>query len=125
MAKKKENDGVYKMGKRGFSPRTNQIIGIAFVIFVMVCCIVRIFVGGKTEDKSAGETTVTEANVDSESVDDAKTTESSYTDTELTETSITTEYADTEDTDGSEEASETSEDTDDAAVSESDTSGNP
>lgn len=38
------DDGIYKKPTRGFSKRTNMIVGIAFVIFVLVCCIIRMFV---------------------------------------------------------------------------------
>lgn len=44
MGKKKENDGVYTRPSKGFSKKTNMIVGIAFVIFVLVCCIIRLFV---------------------------------------------------------------------------------
>lgn len=42
--KDKNGDGIYKKPTRGFSKRTNMIVGIAFVIFVLVCCIIRMFV---------------------------------------------------------------------------------
>lgn len=42
--KDKNDDGIYKKHTRGFSKKTNMIVGIAFVIFVLVCCIIRMFV---------------------------------------------------------------------------------
>ena len=42
--KDKNDDGIYKNPTRGFSKKTNMIVGIAFVIFVLVCCIIRMFV---------------------------------------------------------------------------------
>ena len=42
--KDKNDDGIYKKPTRGFSKKTNMIAGIAFVIFVLVCCIIRMFV---------------------------------------------------------------------------------
>ena len=44
MKKNKEDDGIYRKPTKGFSKRTNMIVGIAFVIFVLVCCIMRLFV---------------------------------------------------------------------------------
>ena len=44
MKKNKEDDGIYRKPTKGFSKRTNMIVGIAFVIFVLVCCIIRLFV---------------------------------------------------------------------------------
>lgn len=44
MKKNKEDDGIYRKTTKGFSKRTNMIVGIAFVIFVLVCCIIRLFV---------------------------------------------------------------------------------
>lgn len=44
MSKKKQDTGVYTRPTKGFSKKTNMIVGIAFIIFVLVCCIVRIFV---------------------------------------------------------------------------------
>lgn len=41
---KKEDDGIYRKPTRGFSKRTNTIVGIAFIIFVLVCCVIRMFV---------------------------------------------------------------------------------
>ena len=40
--KDKNDDGIYKKPTRGFSKK--MIVGIAFVIFVLVCCIIRMFV---------------------------------------------------------------------------------
>ncbi len=42
--KDKNDDVIYKKPTRGFSKKTNMIVGIAFVIFVLVCCIIRMFV---------------------------------------------------------------------------------
>ncbi len=42
--KKEEDTEIYRKPTRGFSKRTNTIVGIAFVIFVLVCCIIRMFV---------------------------------------------------------------------------------
>lgn len=42
--KDKNDDGIYKKPTRGFSKKTNMIVGIAFVIFVLVCCIIRMFI---------------------------------------------------------------------------------
>ena len=44
MKKNKEDDGIYRKPTKCFSKRTNMIVGIAFVIFVLVCCIIRLFV---------------------------------------------------------------------------------
>lgn len=44
MKKNKEDDGIYRKPTKDFSKRTNMIVGIAFVIFVLVCCIIRLFV---------------------------------------------------------------------------------
>lgn len=44
MKKNKEDDGIYRKPTKSFSKRTNMIVGIAFVIFVLVCCIIRLFV---------------------------------------------------------------------------------
>lgn len=46
--KNKDTDStqnVYVKPTRGFSDRTNKIVGIVFVIFVFVCFIIRLFVG--------------------------------------------------------------------------------
>ena len=42
--KDKNDDGIYKKPTRGFSKKTNMIVGIAFVIFVLVCCKIMMFV---------------------------------------------------------------------------------
>ena len=51
MKKNKEDDGIYRKPTKGFSKRTNMIVGIAFVIFVLVCCIIRLFVQGFSKEK--------------------------------------------------------------------------
>lgn len=67
MAKNDNQDGLYKRPTRGWSPKTNRIVGIIFIIFVFVCFIVRAFVGGNTEgnksgtDNTGGQSVTTEA----------------------------------------------------------------
>lgn len=46
MAKKDNQNGVYKRPQRGWSPATNRIVGIVFLVFVMACFVIRGFVGG-------------------------------------------------------------------------------
>ena len=48
---KKNQDGVYKKPTRGWSERTNKIVGIIFLVFVMICFIIRGFVGGDKPDE--------------------------------------------------------------------------
>lgn len=43
--KKKEQNQVIKKPTRGFSSKTNTIIGVLFILFVMICFVIRFFVG--------------------------------------------------------------------------------
>lgn len=48
MAKKDNQNGVYKRPQRGWSPAVNRIVGIVFLVFVMICFVIRGFVGGNS-----------------------------------------------------------------------------
>lgn len=89
MAKGNNQNGVYKKPTRGWSSRTNRIVGIAFILFVLVCFIVRAFVSGNPNkngsDTNTNDTsnsaTVTEAQIDNstESADSNKSIDSTET----------------------------------------------
>lgn len=55
MADKKEQDGVIKRPTRKLSDRASQILGIICILFVMVCFIVRGFVGTDKNSESVPE----------------------------------------------------------------------
>lgn len=85
MAKKENQSGVYKRPQRGWSPATNRVVGIIFLVFVMVCFIVRGFVGGKSDSNknddsksqitSSGENTGDGERIESEkNITDGETT---------------------------------------------------
>lgn len=80
MAKKDNQNGVYKRPQRGWSPATNRVVGIIFIVFVMVCFIVRGFVGGKSDssknDDSKSQITSSEENTADKA---SKTDEKYYT----------------------------------------------
>lgn len=88
MAQGNNQNGVYKKPTRGWSPRTNKIVGIAFILFVLVCFIVRSFVSGNPNkngsdtntDKNSNTTTTTEARTDNstDSTDSTNSTETKY-----------------------------------------------
>ncbi|MGN0393813.1 MAG: hypothetical protein ACI4EF_00450 [Coprococcus sp.] len=65
MAKKDNQTGVYKRPQKGWSPATNRIVGIIFIVFVLACFIIRGFVGGKSDNnKSNGNAQVTSSESD-------------------------------------------------------------
>lgn len=80
MAKKDSQNGVYKRPQRGWSPAANRVVGIIFIVFVMVCFIVRGFVGGKSDsnknDDSKSQITSSEENTADKA---SKTDEKYYT----------------------------------------------
>ncbi len=51
MSQKNNQNGLYKKPQKGWSPAANRIVGIVFIIFVVVCFIVRGFVGGKSDNE--------------------------------------------------------------------------
>lgn len=55
---KTENQGgLYTKPLKGWSSRTNTIVGTAFLVFVIVCFIIRGFVGNKGGDNGTAEAT--------------------------------------------------------------------
>lgn len=50
MAKKDNQNGVYKRPQRGWSPAVNKIVGIVFIVFVIACFVIRGFVGGNSKN---------------------------------------------------------------------------
>lgn len=50
-------NGLYTKPLKGWSSRTNTIVGTAFLVFVIVCFIIRGFVGNKGGDKGTTEAT--------------------------------------------------------------------
>ncbi|MBP3326798.1 MAG: hypothetical protein J6L77_10320 [Coprococcus sp.] len=76
MAKKDNQNGVYKRPQRGWSPATNRIVGIVFLVFVMICFVIRGFVGGKADNNKNGDgksqvTSSEENTTDMEKTDEA------------------------------------------------------
>lgn len=56
-AKKDNRGGLYTKPLKGWSSRTNTIVGTAFLVFVIACFIIRGFVGNKGGDKGTTEAT--------------------------------------------------------------------
>ena len=56
-AKTENRGGLYTKPLKGWSSRTNTIVGTAFLVFVIACFIIRGFVGNKGGDKDTTEAT--------------------------------------------------------------------
>lgn len=56
-AKTENRGGLYTKPLKGWSSRTNTIVGTAFLVFVIACFIIRGFVGNKGGDKVTTEAT--------------------------------------------------------------------
>lgn len=56
-AKTENRGGLYTKPLKGWSSRTNTIVGTAFLVFVIACFIIRGFVGNKGGDKGTTEAT--------------------------------------------------------------------
>ncbi len=62
MGKKQEPDGVFRKPERGLISKTRSVVGTLCILLVMVCFVIRIFVGRDTNDipaANSGETVET------------------------------------------------------------------
>lgn len=59
-AKTENRGGLYTKPLKGWSSRTNTIVGTAFLVFVIACFIIRGFVGNKGTTEATTQVTTTQ-----------------------------------------------------------------